>query len=102
MDRLLAFGRARMETNLQHAALIRGAGRAATRSYAVASFTAMHVRYLLTELGVHGDVGFLATALLAPLEMVILVQQKDIDQIPLQRIQHGWEDLVRRVVSAPA
>ncbi len=35
----------------------------------------MHVRYLLAELGVHGDVAFLATALLSPLEPVVLEQQ---------------------------
>ena len=32
----------------------------------------MHVRYLLSELEVRGDLHFLATALLAPLEMVVL------------------------------
>ncbi len=98
LDRLRAFGHSRMETNLTHAELIRAAGRAGERSYAAVSFAAMHVRYLLTELGVRGDIGFLATALLAPLEMVVLVQQTRVDQIPLDRIQAGWDDLVRRVV----
>ncbi len=98
LERLRAFGHSRMETNLTHAELIRAAGRAGERSYAAVSFAAMHVRYLLTELGVRGDVVFLATALLAPLEMVVLVQQTRIDEIPLTRIQHGWDDLVRRVV----
>jgi hypothetical protein len=59
----------------------------------------MHVRYLLTELGVRGDVPILATALLAPLEIVILQQQTHIEQVPLERIRRGWDDLVRRVVS---
>ena len=58
----------------------------------------MHVRYLLNQLDVRGDIAFLATALLAPLEMVILVQQTRDEEIPLDRIQHGWDDLVRRVV----
>jgi hypothetical protein len=58
----------------------------------------MHVRYLLHTLDVRGDVGFLATALLAPLEMVVLVQQTQVEEIPLPRIQAGWNDLVRRVV----
>ena len=53
----------------------------------------------MTELRVHGDIGFLATALLAPLEMVVLVQQTRIDEIPLERIQRGWDDLVSRVVA---
>jgi hypothetical protein len=58
----------------------------------------MHVRYLLHELGVRGDVFFLATALLAPLEMVVLDQQTRIEEVPLARVQAGWDDLVRRVV----
>jgi len=98
IERLHAFGRSRMEVNLQHAELIRAAGRAAERSYAAVSFAAMHVRYLLNELGVRGDVFFLATALLAPLETVVLVQQTRIEEVPLARIQAGWDDLVRRVV----
>ena len=69
MERLLAFGRSRLESTLLHAELIRAAGAAGSRSYAAYSFTAMHVRHLLQELGVRGDLALLATALLAPLEM---------------------------------
>ena len=97
-ERLRAFGLSRMELNLTHAELIRAAGRAGERSYAAVSFAAMHVRYLLSQLDVRGDLSFLATALLAPLEMVVLVQQTRIEQIPLEHVQHGWDDLVRRVV----
>jgi AcrR family transcriptional regulator len=99
-ERLRAFGHSRMELNLTHAELIRAAGRAGERSYAAVSFAAMHVRYLLGQLGVRGDLSFLATALLAPLEMVVLVQQTRIEAVPLEHIQHGWDDLVRRVVCA--
>jgi AcrR family transcriptional regulator len=98
LERLRAFGHSRMELNLTHAELIRAAGRAGSRSYAAVSFAAMHVRYLLHALDVRGDVSFLATALLAPLEMVVLVQQTEVEEIPLARIQAGWDDLVRRVV----
>ncbi len=98
LDRLLAFGHSRMEVNVKHAELIKAAGHAGARAYAAVSFTAMHVRYLLTQLGVTGDVPYLATALLAPLEAVILEQQTHIEQIPLERLCRGWEDLVVRVV----
>ena len=100
MERLLAFGHSRMEINLLHARLIEAAGRAGTRSYAAESFAAMHVRYLLEQLGVRGDVAFLAIALLAPLEVPILVQQTELEQVPLDRILTGWDDLVRRVIGA--
>jgi AcrR family transcriptional regulator len=100
MERLLAVGHSRMETALLHGDLIRAAGHAGARAYAAVSFTAMHVRYLLNEIGVQGDVPILTTALLAPLEIPILQQQTHIEQLPLERIQRGWDDLVRRVVSA--
>jgi AcrR family transcriptional regulator len=100
LERLLAFGHSRIELNLSHARLIEAAGRAGTRSYAAQSFAAMHVRYLLDQLGVRGDIAYLATALLAPLEVPILVQETELEGTPLTRIRAGWEDLVRRVIRA--
>jgi AcrR family transcriptional regulator len=99
MERLLAFGHSRLRLNLTHAALIRAAGRAGTRSFAAVSFAAMHVRYLLSEIGVRGDVPLLATALMAPLEVAILEQQTGQEHIPIERIERAWDDLVRRVVA---
>ncbi len=99
MARLLALGHARIELNLLHRRLILAAGRAGARSYAAVSFTAMHVRYLLGELGVRGDLAFLATALLAPLEVPILEQQVEIEAMQVRRLVDGWDDLVRRVVA---
>jgi len=98
MDRLLAFGRSRLESTLLHSELIRAAGAAGTRSIAAYSFTAMHVRYLLEELGVTGDLPLLAAALLAPMEVPILHQQVLEDGFPVDRVYDGWVDLVRRVV----
>lgn len=100
-DRLLAFGHARLELNLHHHLLISAAGRAGARSYAAVSFTAMHVRHLLGELGCPGDIAWLATALLSPLEVPILVQQVEVEGMTPERIGRSWEDLVRRVVTAP-
>jgi AcrR family transcriptional regulator len=99
LQRLIAFGHARIVLNRVHGALIVAAGGAGTRSYAAVSFTAMHMRYLLTELGVTGDIPFLATALLAPLEVPILEQQVEIEEMELPRFIESWDDLVRRVVS---
>ena len=97
-ERLMAFGRARLETVLKHADLIRAAGRAGARSYAAYSFAVMHVRYLLQELGVTGDLPLLAVALLAPLEAPILDQQVRIEGLDVDRIHAGWADLARRIV----
>ena len=97
-ERLLAFGRSRLETTLLHADLIRNAGRAATRSYAAYSFAMAHVRHLLGELGVDGDLPLLAVALMAPLELPILDQQVRVEGLDVDRVHAGWVDLARRIV----
>lgn len=100
-DRLMEFGRTRLETTIKHADLIRHAGRAGTRSFAAYSFVTMHVRYLLHELGVTGDLPLLAVALMAPLEAPILDQQIRIEGLDVDRINAGWADLARRIVGRP-
>ena len=101
LDRLLAFGRSRLETTLRHVDLIQQAGRAGTRSYAAYSFAAMHARYLLGQLHVTGDLPLLATALMAPLEAPILDQQVRIEGLDVDRVYAGWVDLTRRIVGDP-
>ena len=98
-ERLLAFGRSRLEQNLRGTALIRAAASAPTRNYAVYSFAATHLRYLLDQLEVAGDIALLATDLLAPLEVVILEQQIDIEGMDVERIAAGWEDLAERIIA---
>ncbi len=100
LERLLAFGRSRLEINIRHADLLSAAGHALGRSYAAYSFAATHTRYLLGELHVTGDIALLATALMAPLEVPILRQQIEIEGMGIARVAAGWEDLVRRVVAA--
>ena len=97
MERLLAFGRSRLELNLRLADLIRAAGRAGARNYSAYSFVAMHTRHLMSELRVSGDIALLATALLAPLEVPILEQQVRIEGIDVDRIMEAWEDLAHRI-----
>ena len=99
-ERLLAFGRSRLEQNLRGAALIRAAlDGAMTRNYAVYSFAATHLRYLLDQLEVAGDVALLATDLMAPLEVAILQQQMEIERMSVERIVAGWEDLADRIIA---
>ncbi|MCM0619715.1 TetR/AcrR family transcriptional regulator [Nocardioides bruguierae] len=102
-ERLVAFGESRLRTTLLHADLIRAAGDATgSRSVAASSFMALHVGHLLGELGVAGDLPLLATALLAPLEVPVLVQQVDREHLPVERVVAAWVDLAGRVVSARA
>ncbi|TIC80794.1 TetR/AcrR family transcriptional regulator [Nocardioides sp. GY 10127] len=97
-ERLVAFGESRLRTTLLHADLIRAADAHGARSVAAASFMTLHVRHLLTELGVQGDLPLLATALLAPLEVPVLVQQVDVEHLPVERLVAAWVDLASRVV----
>ena len=79
-------------------ALIKAAtGDSSARSRAAASFAVMHVRHLLSELRVSGDLVLLSIAILAPLDIMVIEQQQR-DHISLDRIEAGWDDLVRRVV----
>lgn len=99
MDRLIAFGRSRIELTLAHAELIEAAGGVTKSNYAAYTFNALHVRHLLTVLRVRGDIPLLSTALLAPLGLVVVRQQIDVEHLHLDCIVAAWEDVVRRVVA---
>lgn len=100
-DRLLAFGRSRLETTVLHAELIREAGRTASRAGGAHAFTLTHVRFLLRQLGVVGDTFILGTALLAPLELPIVDEDAHLEDFPVEHVYAGWADLARRIVGEP-
>ena len=99
MDRLLAFGASRTRLHLQQAALIEAAGQVWRTNYAVAGFASMHVRYLLRELGVHGDLAYLATALNGALAVPVLQQQLEAEGLSEAQVVGGWQELARRVTA---
>lgn len=100
MERLLAFGASRLRLHLDQAALIEAAGRTWGENPAVLGFAALHVRILLAELGVEGNLPYLATALIAPLAVPVLRQQIGPGQMSEEQVLAGWEELVRRVVGS--
>lgn len=97
-ERLLAFGASRIRLHLDQAALIEAAGRTWGENYAVLGFASLHLRLLLTELGVEGNLRYLATALLAPLSVQVLRQQIDHGGMTEEQVLAGWTDLVDRVI----
>lgn len=97
-ERLVAFGRSRLESALAQVALIEAAGATGSQGLAARSFSALHVRMLLTALAVDGDLPVLTTALLAPLEMPVVRQQVTGDGFPVDRVHDGWVDLLDRVL----
>ncbi len=100
MERLLAFGASRMRLHLQQAALIEAAGRTWGDNNAVIGFATMHVRYLLAQLGVTANVGYLATALISPLAVPVLRQQLGPGGLSEEQVLAGWEAYARRIVGA--
>ena len=98
-ERLSAFGRSRLEQNIRGSALIRAASEALLRHGAAYSFTVTHVRYLLEELEVTGDLPFLATALVAALDVPVVDREIELADMTVDRILAGWEDLADRVVA---
>lgn len=97
-ERLLAFGASRMRLHLDQAALIEAAGRTWGENYAVLGFASLHLRLLLTELGVEGNLHYLATALLAPLSVQVLRQQIDHGGMTEEQVLAGWAELVDRII----
>lgn len=102
MERLLAFGASRLRHHREQAALIEAAGSTWGENYAVLGFVSLHVRMLLAQLGVHGDLGYLSTALVAPLAVPVLRQQIDAGGMSEAQVVAGWNDLVARVVAQPS
>lgn len=100
MERLIAFGESRMRSHLQQAALIEAAGRTWGTNNAVIGFATMHVRHLLGELGVEGDLDYLARALLAPLSVPVLQVMFEVSGRSEEQAHARWTDLVHRVVGA--
>jgi AcrR family transcriptional regulator len=96
MDRLLAFGESRLDRNLLNADLMVAAVGRYGRSLPAVAFWTAHVRLLLSQLGVTGDVPMLAVSLLAPLEVTIL-RQHQASGVDRDRILAAWVDLARRV-----
>lgn len=98
LERLLAFGASRLRHHREQAELIEAAGRAWGENYAVLGFVSLHVRMLLAQLEVQGDVAYLATALVAPLAVPVLRQQIDAGGMTEAQVLAGWTELVHRVV----
>lgn len=99
VDRLIAFGRARIaivevQGDVQRAAEDSREFRFAGPARAL-SIT--HVTGLLRDAGVDGDVELTATFLFAALDASLLLHQIRDQHIPVTRIEAAWADLVHRI-----
>ncbi|GAB4584186.1 TetR/AcrR family transcriptional regulator [Nocardia sp. IFM 10818] len=101
LERLVAFGRARLSYTEIEGDVLRAATDLPQR-YSGAPYAVMktHVSMLLRQAGAPGDIALLADTLLASLEAGLVLHQ--MRELGYSRTQIGdsWEALVRRVVPA--
>jgi polyketide synthase 12 len=102
LDRLIAYGRARTSFMTGHRVIARAAldGREAVPGGQQTPISRVHIRYLLQELRLDAaDLDVLALQLTAALDAPLLLYLSGADDSPevSERLDRGWEDLVRRV-----
>ena len=106
VDRLIAFGRARLQFLRENREIARAAlgGRAIVPSGPPSAMTQQHIRMLLAQLQLDAaDLDVQAMQLTAALEVPLLLYAAPQDRTganePFEdRLARGWEDLVRRMV----
>ena len=98
LERLLAFGRARLAFVVDHRSLLRDAARdPQTRFNAPATLHRAHVRLLLEEAGTTGNLEAQADALLALLDVDYVTHQLDDLGVPLDALGDAWESVARKL-----
>ena len=98
LDRLLAFGRARLRFAHTHRELLVAANRDPQSRYgAAATVLRTHVRMLLTSAGTTGDLDAQTDALLALLEAEYLEHRLMERGQSLQALGDAWESLARKL-----
>lgn len=98
IDRLVAFGRARLDLVEVQGEVMRAAENSPELRYSAPAHmvTYTHVLTLLRTAGVTGDLQLLAYGLLTPLEATLVLHQFRDLGMSMERLADGWEDLVRR------
>ena len=104
LDRLVAYGRARVGFLIGHREIARGAldGREPVPAGSQTPLSRAHIGFLLGEIGLAADLDVLATQLTAALDGPLLLYLSSAvlaESAPYvsERLGRGWEDLIRRV-----
>jgi polyketide synthase 12 len=105
LDRLIAYGRARIGFLLEHREIARAAldGSQPVPAGPDASLSEMHIRMLLGQLSLGvADLDILALLLTAALDgpLLLYLSASDLTEAPAEieeRIAQGWQDLVQRL-----
>lgn len=98
IERLVAFGRARLDLVEVQGEVMRAAENSPEFRYSAPAHMVnhTHVLTLLRAAGVEGDVELLAYNLLTPLEATLVLHQFRDLGMTMERLADGWECLIRR------
>ncbi len=101
IDRLIAFGRARLALVLVVGEVLRAAEASPDLRYEHPAhmLCTAHISMLLRQAGVDGDVALLADALFGALDAGLVLHQVQVREMSIERVADGWEDLVRRIMA---
>ncbi|WP_132991817.1 TetR/AcrR family transcriptional regulator [Gordonia zhaorongruii] len=101
LDRLAAYGRARLKMNVDHLDVLLEAGSDDPDrfSHPVWAMSTQHVKILLGELGFRHRLDVLAYAIQAPLDAITVRHLLDVVGLTREQIADDWESMVRTLVA---
>jgi len=98
VDRLVAFGHARLDFILRHGPLLRAAERSdcGAVEHPARSAQRLHLQVLLTSAGHDpSEAAYVGSALCAALDAPVVLNQIDRDGMTVDQIKRGWASLAR-------
>ncbi|MGB3696707.1 MAG: TetR/AcrR family transcriptional regulator [Gordonia sp. (in: high G+C Gram-positive bacteria)] len=101
LDRLIAYGRARLKMTVDHLDILleAAADQHDQLSHPVWAMSLMHVRMLLAEMGYTGRLEVVTHAIHAPLMAPTVRHLLDVVGLTPAQIADDWESLIRRVAA---
>ena len=97
VDRLIAYGRARLTTAAAHLDVLLEAEEVGPQRFRHPTriVSVIHTRTLLQAMGFHGNLELMCIAVLAPLDPPAIYHLHHHDHMPFDQIADQWESLVR-------
>jgi AcrR family transcriptional regulator len=97
LDRLLAYGRARLATAASHLDILLEAEEGGPQRFLhpTRNVSAIHTRTLLRAMGFRGNLELMCIAVLAPLDPPAVYHLHHHDHMPFDQIADDWESMVR-------
>lgn len=101
-ERLLAFGPAYLAFVEENGAILAAAEEGSRRNNAPYAFLHTHVHHLVRKAAPEADADFAADALLAPLRADLVLHQRHVRGMALERLADGWRELASGYATSTA